>query len=55
MRRYQEDEVVNVVFSPLAHPCYPCWLRVHGVNDVIMKAYGEMEGLERAMERMNVS
>jgi hypothetical protein len=55
MRRYQAGEVVNVVFSPLAHPCHPCWLLVHEVNDVIMKAYGEMEGLERAMGRMDVS
>jgi hypothetical protein len=55
MRRYQAGEVVNVVFSPLAHPCHPCWILVHEVNDVIMKVYGEMEGLERAMGRMGVS
>lgn len=42
------------MFSPLAHSCYPRWLVVHEVNDVIMKAYGEMEGLKRAMGRINV-
>jgi hypothetical protein len=54
LRRYQAGEVMNAVFSPLGHPCYPRWLSVHEVNDVIMRAYEEMEGLERAMGGMDV-
>jgi hypothetical protein len=54
LRRYQAGEVVNAVFSPLGHPCYPRWLAVHEVNDVIIRVYEEMEGLERAMGGMDI-
>lgn len=42
-KRWQERDMRRMlVFSPWSHPCYPCWLEEHEINEVIMSAHNAM-------------
>ncbi|KAF2794182.1 hypothetical protein K505DRAFT_384433 [Melanomma pulvis-pyrius CBS 109.77] len=55
-KRWQEsDGTTMLVFSPRAHPCYPCWLREHAVNEVLWDAYDAILASQDAHDAMLTS